>query len=84
MALTEDTDTSIALSSIILALFIECFLGDMKWLFNINDCPPECKIPVELKQDESKQDSSQQKNAEIVYLGSFDPTDSLFGWLKES
>ena len=72
MALTEDR--SIALSSIILALFAECFLGKkskyLKWFLHIDDCraqrPPKRKIPAELKQEESKHDSGQKKNAEIV------------------
>ena len=72
MALIEDR--SIALSNIILALFTECFLEekstDLKWLLHINACraqrSPECKIPVELKQEESHHESGQKKNAEIV------------------
>ena len=64
MAFTEDR--SDALSSIIFTLFIEYFLKEINWLLlRGNDCPPKRKIPVELKQDESKHDSSQQKNAKI-------------------
>ena len=86
MALTEDR--SIALSSIILALFTECFLEE-KWLLHINACraqrSPECKIPVELNQEESHHESGQKKNAEIVWDSLFGQLkDSLFGRLKDS
>ena len=65
---------------IILTLFIEYFLErnqPIKWLLGVNDCLPEGKIPAELKQDESKHDSSQQKNAEGNHLDSGSSFNSL-------
>ena len=35
-------------------------------IFGVNDCLPKGKIPAELKQDESKHDSRQENNAEVV------------------